>query len=169
MAGLIEAATRVDIYGQGPSGLAGLALQQKLLRIGTVAPCWTDPHLALNSAALLTPGAVAIGISHSGTTVEVNQSLATARAAGATTIAVTNFPDSPLTGHADVVLTTTVRQMRWWSGIMSSRIAQLAVLDCLFAIVAQRRQERTGDLIARAEAAAVLRRTVSSPQPQPQP
>ena len=64
----LVAARRVDIYGVGASGFVALDFQQKLHRIGRVAFAWTDPHIALTSAALLTPGDVAVAISHSGTT-----------------------------------------------------------------------------------------------------
>ncbi len=135
----IGAATRTDIYGQGASGLAGAALQQKLLRIGITSSCWTDSQLALMSALTLGPGTVAVGVSHSGATAEVGHTLHVAHQAGATTIAITNVPDSPIAAHADVVLTTAVREMRWWSGAMSSRVAQLAVVDVLFLLVARQR------------------------------
>lgn len=133
----IGASLRTDVYGQGASGLAGTALQQKLLRIGIASSCWTDPHLALMSALTLGPGAVAIGISHSGAAAEVDHALGVAHQVGATTVAITNFPDSPIAASADVVLTTVVREMRWWSGAMSSRVAQLAVVDVLFLLVAR--------------------------------
>ena len=148
-AAAVGSATRIDLYGQGPSGLAGMAFQQKLLRINVRSSCWTDPQLALTSAAQLAPGDVAIAISHSGATPEVDRAMTIAHQAGATTIAVTNFPDSPIAAHADLVLTTAVREMRWWSGAMSSRIAQLAVVDFLFVVVAQQRADHAEKSIAR--------------------
>jgi len=56
---------------------------------------------------------------------------------GATTVAVTNFPRSPLARTADLVLTTAARETTYRSGAMASRIAQLTVIDCLFIGVAQ--------------------------------
>ena len=50
----LVAARRIDVYGVGASGFVALDFQQKLHRIGRVAFAWTDPHLALTSAALLT-------------------------------------------------------------------------------------------------------------------
>ena len=57
---------------------------------------WSDPHIALTSAALLGSKDVAIGISHSGTTRETIEAITTAKAHGARTVAITNFPLSPL-------------------------------------------------------------------------
>ena len=93
----LDAADRIDLFGVASSGLAAQDLQQKLHRIGLVSHCWFEPHLALTSAALLTDRCVAIAFSHSGVTLEAYHVLQTAAAAGATTVAVTNFPDSHLT------------------------------------------------------------------------
>ena len=60
------------------------------------------------------------------------------RRRGATTIAITNFAGSPIAAQADLLLTTAARETTFRSGAMSSRIAQLALVDCLFAGVAQR-------------------------------
>jgi DNA-binding MurR/RpiR family transcriptional regulator len=130
-------ASRVDLYGFAASAFVALDLQQKLHRIRRVAFAWSDVHIALTSAALLGEGDVAIGISHTGTTVEVVEALEEAAKHGATTVAVTNFPRSPLAKTADLVLTTAARETTYRSGAMASRIAQLTVIDCLFIGVAQ--------------------------------
>lgn len=133
----IAEAGRVDIYGIAASALVGMDLQQKLHRIGITVFCWNDPHIALTSATLLRPGDVAIGISHSGTTVETVESLALARRRGAGTIAITNFSVSRLAAGADHVLTTAARESSLRSGATASRIAALTVVDCLYIAVAQ--------------------------------
>src|SRR5690606_22385796 len=100
-------ARRIDIYGVASSGIAATDLQQKLHRIGLVSYAWSDVHLALTSAAILDRDSVAIGFSHSGLTVEVSDSLAAARARGATTVLVTNFAGSPISERVDHVLATS--------------------------------------------------------------
>ncbi len=135
----IDSADRIDLFGIASSGLAAQDLQQKLHRIGLVSYSWLDPHLALTSAALLTPKSVSIAFSHSGLTIETNHVLEIAKASGAKAVAITNFPDSPLAELADLTLTTAVRETRFRSGAMSSRIAQLALVDFLFVRIAQRR------------------------------
>ena len=145
IADAIVAAPRVDIYGVASSGIAAVDLQQKLHRIGMVAFAWSDVHLALTSAAVLTPGCVAIGFSHSGLTVEVADSLAAARDSGATTVLVTNFASSPIAENADHVLTTTASETRYRPGAMSGRITQLAVIDFLFVRVAQKFSDRAAE------------------------
>ncbi len=145
----IAGARHVDLYGFGASGLTAQDLQQKLARIGISASCSVDVHLALVTAALRKPGDVAIGISHSGLTSETIHALTVARDAGAMTVALTNSPDSPITEVADAVLTTQARESPYRMGAMSSRIAQLAVVDFVFVRVAQRRHEDVADPLRR--------------------
>lgn len=146
LAAAIEAVTnaqRIDVYGVGASGFVAQDLHQKLHRIGLLSSVWPDPHAALTSAALLGPDDVAIAISHTGTTIDTLEALRVAAAGGATTIAITNVRASPLAEHARLVLTTAARETTFRSGAMASRIAQLAVVDCLFVGVAQRSYDRT--------------------------
>jgi DNA-binding MurR/RpiR family transcriptional regulator len=139
----IHNAGRVDIYGASASGFVAFDFQQKLHRIGRTAFYWPDVHIALTSAALLGKGDVAVGISHSGTTSDVVEVLQQARSRGATTVALTNFPRSPITEVADFVLTTAARETTYRSGAMASRLAQLTVVDCLFVGVAARNRSKT--------------------------
>ncbi|WP_047870159.1 MurR/RpiR family transcriptional regulator [Nocardiopsis sp. RV163] len=131
-------ARRVDVYGVGASAFVGADLQQKLHRIGLTSFAWSDAHVMLTSAALLDERDVAIGISHSGATIDTVQALTEAGRRGARTVAVTNFPRSPI-GFADHVLTTAARETTFRSGATASRLAQLTVVDCLFVGLAQSR------------------------------
>ncbi|WP_157983574.1 MurR/RpiR family transcriptional regulator, partial [Nocardiopsis sp. TNDT3] len=131
-------ARRIDVYGVGASAFVGADLQQKLHRIGLTSFAWSDAHVMLTSAALLDERDVAIGISHSGTTIDTVQALTEAGRRGARTVAVTNFPRSPI-GFADHVLTTAARETTFRSGATASRLAQLTVVDCLFVGLAQSR------------------------------
>ncbi len=144
---LINHAHRVDSFGIGASAIVSMDLQQKLTRIGQTALSWSDTHAAWTSAVTLTPTAVAVAISHSGRTPEIVRYLSSAKDAGAATIAITNFADSPLTNHADVTLTTAARETPFRSGALGSRIAQLMVIDCLFVGVTQARYEQAKSAI----------------------
>jgi DNA-binding MurR/RpiR family transcriptional regulator len=133
----IAAADRVEVFGIGASAQVASDLQHKLVRIGRISFAWHDIHSSLSAAALLGERSVAVGISHSGTTIDTVEPLARAREGGATTIGITNFAASPLAREADVLLTTAVRETTFRSGATASRIAQLAVVDILFVAVAQ--------------------------------
>ncbi|HEY3631723.1 MAG TPA: MurR/RpiR family transcriptional regulator [Jatrophihabitantaceae bacterium] len=134
----LVAARRVDVYGVGASAFVALDFQQKLHRIGRVAFAWSDIHIALTSAALLGKQDVAVGISHTGVTRDTIEALTEAGHRGATTVALTNFPLSPIAKVADLVLTTAARETTFRSGATASRLAQLTVVDCMFVGVAQR-------------------------------
>ncbi len=151
-------ARRIDLYGAGASAFVAADFQQKLHRIGRAAFAWSDPHMALSSAALLEPGDVAVGISHTGTTIDTVDALAEARRHGATAVGITNFPRSPLAQTADLVLTTAARETTFRSGSMVSRLAQLTVVDCMFVGVAQRTYEATLEALARTYEAVRSRR-----------
>jgi DNA-binding MurR/RpiR family transcriptional regulator len=139
----ISAARRIDLYGVGASAFVAFDFQQKFHRIGRTAFAWSDTHVALTSAALLGVDDVAIGISHTGVTSDTIDALTEARRHGATTVALTNFPRSPITRVADYVLTTAARETTFRSGATASRIAQLTVVDCVFVGVAQRSYAET--------------------------
>jgi DNA-binding MurR/RpiR family transcriptional regulator len=134
----VVAAGRVDIYGVGASAFMAADLQHKLHRMAKVSFAWSDTHVMLTSAAVLTKGDVAIAISHSGATTDTLEALRVAKEHGATTVAMTNFPRSPITTLADHTLTTAARETTFRSGSTASRIAQLTLIDCLFVGVAQR-------------------------------
>lgn len=154
----VVAARRVDIYGVGASAFVALDMQQKLHRVGRVAFAWSDTHVALTSAALLTSDDVAIGISHTGMTRDTIDALAEAHRHGATTVALTNFPRSPITEVADMVLTTAARETTFRSGATASRLAQLTVVDCVFVGVAQRTFDETLSALALTRDAVSSRR-----------
>jgi DNA-binding MurR/RpiR family transcriptional regulator len=154
----VTRARRIDLYGIGASGFVCQDLHQKLHRIGLFASAWPDPHAALTSAALLTEEDVAVAISHTGTTVDIIEPLRVAAGRGATTIAITNFGSSAITEYAELVLTTAARETTFRSGATASRIAQLAVVDCLFVAVAQRSYDKTMQALENTYAAVRGRR-----------
>lgn len=154
----ISAARRIDLYGVGASAFVAFDFQQKFHRIGRTAFAWSDTHVALTSAALLGPDDVAIGISHTGVTTDTIDALTEARRHGATTVALTNFPRSPIAKVADYVLTTAARETTFRSGATASRIAQLTVVDCVFVGVAQRSYAETRKALERTREAVKGRR-----------
>ncbi|GIG67524.1 MurR/RpiR family transcriptional regulator [Phytomonospora endophytica] len=157
----LATAGRVDVFGVGASGFVAADFHQKLHRIARTANCWTDVHSALTGAALLKPGDVAFGITHTGETHDIVDVLRLAAERGVTTVALTNFPRSTVSGVVDHVLTTAAGETTYRSGATASRIAQLTVIDCLFVGLAARGRQRAADALA-ATAAAVRDRRRSS-------
>lgn len=138
----IAGATRVNIFGASGSALAGEEMQSSLHRIGVAAWAWNDVHEGLASAALLRAGDVALGISHTGQTRDTIEMLAEAGSHGATTLALTSFPRSPLAELAEIVLRTAAQATTFRPDALSARHPQLVVLDLLYIAVAQRTHDR---------------------------
>ena len=143
----IAGAGRVELFGIGSSSSAAREMAFRLERIRV--PVWSrsDPHTALTNAALLLPGDVAIGLSHSGRTREVIETLAEAADHDAMTVAVTSFGRSPVAEVADVVFTTSVHETTFRVAALSALHSQLLVLDLIYVAVAQRTYERTAEAL----------------------
>lgn len=136
-------ARRIDIYGVGASAFVAADFQQKLHRIGLISYAWSDAHVMRTSAAVLDSGDVAVGISHTGATVDVIEAVRQAHQRGARTVALTNFPRSSLASTTELVLTTAARETTFRSGATASRLAQLTVIDCVLVGLAQLRYTDT--------------------------
>jgi len=129
----IRGARRVELYGIGSAAPIAEDANYRLLRIGVESKVVVDSHVQAISASLTGPGVATITISHSGSTHETVTATRLAQEAGATTICITNFGKSPLLAHADIVLNTMARETQFRTEAMTSRIAQLAVIDALIA------------------------------------
>ena len=143
----LDTAQRILLFGIGASQFVAQDLHHKLFRVGRNAFLMADPHEAWSAALLSPPGTIAIGFSHSGNTADTVRYLEIARQAGALTIAITGAADSPLAQAADERLISHARESRLRAGAMVSRIAQLAIVDCLFLGVAHLRYEQTVDAL----------------------
>jgi DNA-binding MurR/RpiR family transcriptional regulator len=96
----------------------------------------TDSHIQAISASRTGPDVAILTISHSGATHETVTSTQLAKAAGAKTVVITNFARSPIQASADVTLFTMARETKFRTEAMTSRIAQLCVIDALIAALA---------------------------------
>lgn len=151
-------AGRVDIYGVGYSSFTALDAKLKFVRLGLVADAYGDAHLQVMAAASLKKNDVAIGISHSGSTKDVVDALTLARKTGASTIAITNFSPSPITRTSDVVLLTASPESPLGGEVLTSRIAQLCVLDVLSVALAVTLGDGCLDLIRKTSEAVKKKR-----------
>jgi DNA-binding MurR/RpiR family transcriptional regulator len=138
-------AGRVDVHGADGSAQPAAELRLRLQRIGVPVFGWPDGPAAVTSAALLGPGDVAIGLSHSGRTASTVQVLRRAADQGARTVAVTTFPRSALGRAAELVLATGIGDTPQRRGPGAGRAAQLTVVDVLVLGVTRRRVTRPGE------------------------
>lgn len=145
----IRKASRVEIFGIGSAATIAEDANYRLLRIGVNSRATVDSHIQAITASLCTPDVAVITISHSGSTIETLTATKLAKEAGATTVVVTNFGRSPLLAHADIVLNTLARETQFRTEAMTSRIAQLAVIDALIAALALADYDRAVDTIGK--------------------
>lgn len=143
----ILGADKVDIYGVGASAFTAGDAKYKLMRIGINAEAISDPHIQCMSTVNLTSKSVAIGISFTGSTRDTVDSLTLAKDAGAFTIAITNYERSPITKVADTVLLTSAKETPLRSGALTSKIAQLHVIDMLYTGIAIRKKEKSYEIL----------------------
>lgn len=135
---LLESARRIEIYGLGGSGPIAMDLQHKLMRLGLNATAYTDPHLQAISAAHCTPDDLVFAISHSGSSKNVVSNTKTAKWNGAKVITLTNLGHSPLNKLGDVQLFTASEETKYRIVALSSRIAELTILDSIYTYMAVR-------------------------------
>lgn len=142
-------AQRIDLYAMAASNLVAQDAQQKFMRINKRVTAYSDPHLQLSSASTLTPSDVAIALSWSGETREVLEAAELAKLNGAFIIAITRFGKVSLASYADVHFGLSAPEMAIRSGAMSSRIAQMTMIDILFTCVVSHHYQETAPYLER--------------------
>lgn len=133
---VLRKAKRIEVYGIGSAAPIAEDAYYRMLRIGLEAKVVVDSHVQAISASRTGPDVAVLTISHSGATVETIDATKLAKEAGAKTVVVTNFSRSPIQAYADIVLFTIARETKFRTEAMTSRIAQLCVVDALIAALA---------------------------------
>jgi len=105
-------------------------------RIGKNAIFNFNSHVQLSYSATLTKDDTAVFISNTGKTQEILQALEAVQASGCHTIGITHYSKSPLSAGCKLLLYTSSKEVYVRSGAMSSRLAQLMVVDALFTVLA---------------------------------
>ncbi|MCP5455474.1 MAG: MurR/RpiR family transcriptional regulator [Thermotogae bacterium] len=149
----IRSAKRIEIYGVGSSGAVAKVLNYKLTRLGFPAFAIEDPHMQAISAATMKTGDLAIGISQSGSTIDVVDSLTIAKKHGATTICITDHVNSPVTKFSNIVLQTFSKENPIKTSAGRSIVAQIYSVEILAAIlnsVEYEKAEKAGKETAKA-------------------
>lgn len=136
------AAKRIFLFGVGSSGITAEDAKNKFMRIGLQVDATSNNHFMYMQAALMNKDDVVIGISHSGYSTEVIESLNIAKKNGATTIALTHNLRSPITQVADHVIINGNRQGQLQGDSIGTKIAQLFVLDLIYTLIVQTGEEK---------------------------
>lgn len=126
----LGSARAIVICGQGASASVALDAQHKLMILGTPVSTYTDAVQQRMAAATITPCDCLLCISYTGRTIAMQDIAALAKARGASVIGLT-APGSPLAAACSVVLGVAAGEDTDIHMPMSSRIAQLALIDVL--------------------------------------
>ncbi len=129
------AARQLVFAGLGASGHVANDARHKFFRLGIPTSVFTDAPGLIQFAAIATPGDVLIMTSHTGAWRELIDAASLAQGNGATVIAITD-PESPLAARVDLLIPCRVLEDTSVYTPMSSRLAQLALLDALQTAVA---------------------------------
>jgi DNA-binding MurR/RpiR family transcriptional regulator len=149
----IASATDVLFAGVGTSGPVAQLGALRFLVLGIHATAIQDVQGQDLAARLLRPGSACVLISHTGASKETVAIAKSARAAGASTIAVTSFARSPLAKACDLVLSTGNRRDPRTLELFTSRAVHVSLLGALHAGVAARLPRQTRLLEAVSEVA----------------
>lgn len=138
---LILQAERIEFYGVGTSANLAIDAYYRFMRIGMPAYAATDPHIMRLSASMLNNKCAAIGISHTGRTIDTVRTLEIAKSKGAGIICITSFMKSPIIEISDIKLVTSTPETKIMKEAVSTRIAHIALLDSLYAYVALKKYD----------------------------
>jgi len=128
----ILSANKIIVLGSGNSASVALDAAHKFMRAGLNSVAYSDAHMQIMASVNAAKGDVVMGISHSGSSKDVVDALRVAKKQKATTIAITNYNRSPITEISDITLHTASEETKYHIVALSSRIAQLTIVDTLY-------------------------------------
>ncbi len=136
----ILAAKHVFLTGFGSSAPVAQDTYQRFLRLQIPSSACADPHVLASIAANLSPTDLLFCVTYSGETRDIIEALETAKGRKAVTITLTSVPRSSAAALSDIVLVSAVSSRPRAAETVASRVAQLAVVDVIAAIIALRRK-----------------------------
>ncbi|PIT07640.1 MurR/RpiR family transcriptional regulator [Snodgrassella communis] len=152
---LMAKARRIEFYGAGNSGIVAVDAQHKLFRFGLSTVTYTDSHVQLMAAAVLSPQDVLVVIS-SGSSRDLLDALKIAKGNGAKIIGLTRA-DSPVAQACDCVISVITPEDSKKYTPMISRLLQLMVIDMLTIGLALHLGENVSEMLAKTKAGVKLK------------
>lgn len=135
-------ANRIFISAGGGAAGSGICLMDSLLQIGI--PCYQtqDALFQVINAHMMQKGDLVIGISHSGKTSVVVDTLACAKSSGAQVLAIVGLVGSPVCKYADIVLHTGLAEESCFSKTITARLCELEVISTIYSLIYLKRREQ---------------------------
>ena len=148
-------AKRIVFFGVGSSAVTACEAKNKFIRIRPNVEATFDAHIQSMIASLMDSEDIAVGFSYSGSTKDTVDVMKLAKNNGSKTICITRFAKSPITKYADVVLLVGAKEGPFQGGSLSTKMAQLYMIDILYteyfrknSELAKENKERTSSSIS---------------------
>jgi DNA-binding MurR/RpiR family transcriptional regulator len=133
---VIDKSEIITIYCVGTSTIAAESAKMRFYRVGKECIVYNDPANQAVSSSLLGNKKVAIGISNSGKSAPTVNALKMAKESGSKTICITSSNTSPINQYSDIKLYTAESQPSFFQESLLSRVAQILIIDILYACYA---------------------------------
>jgi DNA-binding MurR/RpiR family transcriptional regulator len=125
-------AKQINFFGVGDAWIVCKAAQLKFQRIGVRSSAYSDVALSLATASLMSEEDLAVGISFSGNTKLVIDSLRIAKENGARTLCIVHYDKCELVKYADIKLFTATTDYTLGHDEIARRTAEFAIIDTLY-------------------------------------
>jgi RpiR family carbohydrate utilization transcriptional regulator len=146
----MQSARQIAFAGLGASGHVARDASHKFFRLGIPCTSLRDTTMILQFAAIAQPNDVMVLLSHTGRWPEFAVAARLARERGATVIALTN-PDSEMAAEAGLLFPCRLIEDTSVYTPMSSRLAQLALLDAIQVALALAQGDVASDNLRRSK------------------
>jgi RpiR family carbohydrate utilization transcriptional regulator len=146
----MQGARQIAFAGLGASGHVAHDACHKFFRLGIPCTSLRDTTMILQFAAIAAPNDVLVLLSHTGRWDDFVRAARLAKTRGATVIALTN-PNSDVAREADLLFPCRVIEDTSVYTPMSSRLAQLALLDAIHVALALAQGDTASDNLRRSK------------------
>ena len=136
MAEKLASAKRVFIFGVGTSSVIAVDAAYRLSQLDVQAYAYTDILQMGVMAKNMKDGDIAFGISHSGMTKAVVDTMRAAKQAGAVTMALTSFEGSFLYNESDYSICVYADEKNYPVEAVSARVAHICIIAALMLTIA---------------------------------
>jgi len=150
---VIDKSDFIVFYCVGTSRIAADSAKMRFYRVGKECLVYNDPANQAVSSSLLGNKNVAIGISNSGKSAPTVNALRMAKESGSKTICITSSDTSPINRYADIKLYTVDNQSSFFQESLVSRVAQILIIDILYASYALKHYGKSIKMVEESAAA----------------
>lgn len=130
---LFSSKKRVYIYGRGSSGLVAQEMKLRLMRLGVSVEAISDSHIMKMNSVLMDEECLVIGISVSGNTQEVTNSLKVASSRGSSVVLITSKKDEEMESYCNEILYIAVKEHLENGKAISPQFPVLVIVDIFYA------------------------------------